>query len=122
MADHRRDGLLALIALGALFWGLRWTGRAAALARPGPALVGIGGALAIEVVFLRYPALAAAWERPVWWAGATVATVLLGGVLLWLGGVVVVAAVCWGLVAYLGLLVAVVVGGRNPLAAVLDRA
>jgi hypothetical protein len=121
MADHRRDGLLAVCALGVLFSGLLRTSEAAALVRPGPALVGIGGALAIEVVFLRSPALAAAWERPITWAGATVATILLGGAALWIGGAVAVAAVCWGLVAYLGLLVAVVVGGQNPLAAVLDR-
>lgn len=121
MPDHRRDALLAVAAAGALLAGLIQTGRAAALARPVPALVGIGGALAIEVAFLRSPALAAAWERPAVWAGATVAMVLLGGLLLWVGGAAAVAAVCWGLVAYLGLLAAVVGGGRNPLAAALDR-
>ncbi len=114
MADHRRDALLAVVALSALLGGLFATRRAAALARPGAVLVGVAGALALEGLFLRADRLATAWDRPAVWATATVATVACGAVGLWLGGAVVAATLVWGLVAYLLLLAAVVVGGRNP--------
>ena len=117
MANHRRDGLLAVVALGALLGGLTVTGRAAALVRPAPFAVGVAGAVALEVVFLRVEGLADAWEHPVAWASATLGTVAVGAALLWAGGTLAVAALCWGLVAYLALLVTVAVAGTNPLAA-----
>jgi len=120
MADHRRDALLAGVALSVLLGGLLATGRAAALVSPAAILGGVAGALALEVVFLRADRLAAAWDRPVVWATATLATVGCGAVGLWVGGAVVAAALVWGLAAYLLLLAAVVVGGRNPVAAALE--
>ena len=121
MADHRRDALLASVALSALLGGLLATGRAAALGSPAAVLGGVAGALALEVVFLRADRPAAAWDRPVVWGPATVATVGCGAVGLWVGGAVVAAALVWGLVAYLLLLAAVVVGGRNPVAVALGE-
>jgi len=121
MAAHRRDGLLAVAALAALLAGLSWTGRAAALSRPAAVAVGVVGSVALEVVFLRAPRVAAAWERPAVWAGGTLATLLVGAGLLWLGGNVAVAAVCWGLATYLALLGAVVAGWGNPVAALVGR-
>lgn len=117
MADHRRDGLLAVAALAALLAGLTWTGRAAALSHPVAVAVGVAGAVALEAVFLRAPRMAAAWERPAVWVGGTLATLLVGAGLLWVGGSVAVAAVCWGLVTYLALLGAVVAGWGNPVGA-----
>jgi hypothetical protein len=117
MADHRRDGLLAVAALAALLAGLTWRERAAALSHPAAVAVGVAGAVALEVVFLRAPRVAAVWERPAVWLGGTLATLLVGGGLLWVGGGVAVAAVCWGLVTYLALLGAVVAGWGNPVAA-----
>jgi len=119
--DHRRDGLLAVAALATLLAGLTWTGAATALARPVAVAAGVGGAVALELVFLRAPRVAAAWERPAVWATATLSTLLLGAGLLWVGGAVAVAAACWGLVTYLGLLAAVVAGWANPVAALVDR-
>lgn len=119
MADHRRDGLLAVVALSALLGGVLAAGRAAALASPGAVLAGVVGALALETLFLRADRLAAAWDRPAVWAPATVATVACGALGLWLGGAVVVAVLCWGLVAYLLLLGAVVLTGTNPVAVAL---
>jgi len=121
MADHRRDGVLAVVALGSLLLGVGVTGRAAALARPLAVGVGVVGTLTLEVAFLRIDRLAEAWERPAAWAGATLATVALGGAVLWAGGTLLIAAVCWGLVAYLALLAAVVVAGVNPVAVALAR-
>jgi hypothetical protein len=118
MADHRRDGVLAVVALGSLLLGVVVTGRAAALARPLAVGVGVVGTLTLEVAFLRIDRLAEAWERPAAWAGATLA---LGGAVLWAGGTLLIAAVCWGLVAYLALLAAVVVAGVNPVAVALAR-
>jgi hypothetical protein len=117
IADHRRDGALAVAALSTLLAALVLTDRAAALARPAAVAAGVAGAVALELLFLRAPRVAAAWERPAVWAGGTLATLLGGAAALSVGGWVAVAALCWGLVAYLALLGAVVAGWGNPLAA-----
>lgn len=119
MATYRRDGLLAGVALGAMLGGLIATGEAAALLRPGAFAVGVAGAVALEVLFLRVEGLAEGWEHPVAWASATLGTIAVGAALLWAGGVVAVAALCWGLVAYLVLLTVVVLAEYDPLAAAL---
>ncbi len=122
MADHRRDALLAVVALSAVGGGLVATRTAAALTGPLAVGGGVAGALALEALFLRVDRLADAWDRPGVWATATLATVGVGAVALRAGGAVVAAALCWGLVTYLLLLAAVVAGVGNPVAVALgDR-
>jgi hypothetical protein len=114
-ATHRRDGVLAGGALVALLVvGTLSDGDP--VLDPRAVALGVGGALAIEVAFLRYPArLLGLWARPAV-ALAGVGTVAsLGLVALWVTPWVL-GALTWGLVTYLVLLGCVVLGVGNPLA------
>jgi hypothetical protein len=108
-----RDAALAVLALSGLLGWLRRTGNAGALGSPATATIGAGGALTVERVLLARPRLTRRlWGRRTIRAGATLGTVGAGGLL----GPRSVAALCWGLVTYLGLVVWVLVTGKNPLA------
>ncbi len=112
----RRDGLLAAgtlavcLAVGTLTDSdpfLDWRA----------ALLGVGGALAVEAVFLRYPErLLALWARPAVALAGAGAVAGLGLIALsvtpW-----VLGALTWGLGTYAILLVCVVLGAGNPLTA-----
>ncbi|SEN39714.1 hypothetical protein SAMN05216388_100314 [Halorientalis persicus] len=115
-ATLRRDGVLAggalvaLIAAGTLIGGDPFLD-------PRAPVVGVGGALAIEAAFLRYPdRLLALWARPAVALVGVGAVAGLGVLALWrvpwlLG------ALTWGLMTYLVLLACVLLGVGNPLAA-----
>lgn len=117
---HRRDALLAAGALAAVLTAGLWTTGPRVFGSPVAVVVGVGGALAIEWLFLSYPdALLRQWRRP--WVAAVSALCTVGvavlalSVLPWLLG-----AVGWGLVTYLCLLACVWLGFGNP-AVVLKR-
>lgn len=115
-ATLRRDGVLAggalvaLLAVGTLVAG-------APFLDPRAVVLGVGGALAIEVAFLRYPErLLAVWARPVVALAGVGAVAGLGLVALWRAPWVL-GALTWGLGTYAALLACVVIGVGNPLAA-----
>ncbi|WP_246986335.1 hypothetical protein [Halorientalis marina] len=117
MQPRHRDGLLAVLGLVVLAALTLATAGPAALLAPVAVLAGAAGALALELVFLRYPDRALGlWERrgvP----GVALVGLLAGAVLAvraapWLAG-----AAVWGLLTYLGLLACVLAGVGNPLAA-----
>ncbi|WP_435194604.1 hypothetical protein [Natronomonas sp. EA1] len=108
MDPRHRDGLLALAALAGVFA----LGAGGSMTRPVAAAVGVFGALAIEVLFYRFDALLALWERE-WVRLGGLAVVLAGGyVLALVAGPWTLAALAWGLITYLGLLVVSL--GRRP--------
>jgi len=112
-----RDGLLALVALGALLDALRRRDSLRALRSPGGALAGTAGALGIEALMLRYPERTRTlWGRPVVRALALSGTVLGGRRLARCRGVRGATALCWGLLAYLVLLGTVLTRRQNPVA------
>lgn len=123
MDPRHRDGLLALATLAALLAVSVWAGLAVDPLDPAPAVAGTLGALALEVVFLRYPdRTRALWARSAV-RGPSVLLVV-GGALVAArtgAGPFVVAALAWGLVAYLVLLAAVLAGIRNPLSPLAGR-
>lgn len=115
MADPRRDGVLALVALVAIVvGGVRIAGTAPFL-HLRAAVTGVGAAVALEWLFLARPSLAEGWERrgvPLLAAVGVVAVALVvASRIPWLLG-----AAAWGLLAYLCLLGWVVRGRRNPVA------
>jgi len=117
MPTYRRDAVLALCVLTVLLGVLLTENALWTLARPGPALSGLMCALFVEGVFLRADTVARLWERPTVQIGST-AALLIGGLLAYLAvGPPALAVLCWGLVTYFVLLVAVLVLGRNPLIA-----
>ncbi|WP_255196211.1 hypothetical protein [Halorarius litoreus] len=122
MNSRRRDGLLATGAL-ALLLVLAWAaGATRALTRVGPAVVGVGGSLLLEAVFLRYPDRThELWERPLVQAVAFALVAGIGILAIQSGLGWALAALAWGLVAYLLLLAIVVSTGENPLATVVGR-
>lgn len=120
-SERRRDGALAVLALGLLVGTLALDGRIDSLLDPRAAVPGVLGSLALEALLLRYPRVSRAlWERrPVRAVG--VALTVGGGVaLLVVAGPWPAATLSWGLVAYLALLGVVLARGRNPLARLVD--
>jgi hypothetical protein len=116
MPNHRRDALLALVALATLSGFLLAERALGALWRLHPAVSGVLGALLIELGFLRYDTLAGLWERPAVQLGG-VLTVIAGGVWAYnTAGPAVVAVLCWGVLTYVFLLGVVFAVGHNPLA------
>ena len=118
---EHRDGLLAIAGLLALAGLSAATVGVGRLLDPFGAVVGLAGAVTIEVAFLRYPERALAlWNRrgvPV--LGLSV--VLVAGVVaVFLLPLLLIAAV-WGLVSYLVLLGAVLAGFRNPVGVLLRK-
>jgi hypothetical protein len=118
-----RDGFPALVALGALLDALRRRDSLRALRSPSTALVGTAGAVGIEALMLRYPERTRTlWERPVVRVVSLLLTVLGGRALTRRRGSRAAAALCWGLLAYLVLLGAVLAGRRNPVARLVGPA
>jgi hypothetical protein len=115
----RRDALAAVGTLVGLLGGGVATVGPDPFVRPPVVVAGVGGAIAIEAVFLRCPdRMLSVWSSPVV-AVASVASVLCLGVAAVLIAPWVLGAVCWGLATYLVLLVCVLVGVGNPVAALV---
>ncbi|PSP15607.1 hypothetical protein BRC62_06990 [Halobacteriales archaeon QH_10_67_13] len=116
MTDFRRDALLAGCTLGGLVAVLAATDGAARPFDPVAVGLGVAGALAVEVAFLRSATVARLWRRPaVQLSGAVVVTA--GGALSYvLVGPAAVVTLCWGIVTYFCLLSVVLAVGDNPLA------
>ncbi|WP_227738904.1 hypothetical protein [Halorientalis pallida] len=111
-----RDGLLASGVLAALLVAGTLTGGDPFLDPRAP-VVGVGGALAVEAAFLRYPErLLALWARPAVALAGVGAVAGLGVVALW-AAPWLLGALTWGLVTYVGLLTCLLLGVGNPLAA-----
>lgn len=111
-----RDGLLAggalvaLLVVGTLIGGDPFFD-------PRAVALGVCGALAIEAAFLRYPGrLLALWARPAVALAGVGAVAGLGVLALW-AAPWLLGALTWGLVTYLVLLVCILLGVGNPLAA-----
>lgn len=116
MDPRRRDGLLALATCTLLVAISILAGRTAVLAAPLPALAGVVGSLALEVLLLRYPdRTRALWEQPRVQTAGVIATLAVG-LLAWLVAPWLLGTLVWGLLAYLALLGVVVAVGENPLA------
>jgi hypothetical protein len=114
---RHRDGLLAVLGLSALAGVTLATAGPTALLAPGAVLAGVAGAVALELVFLRYPDRAlGVWERrgvpAVALAGLLAGAALAVRAVPWLAG-----AAVWGLLTYLALLLCVLAGLGNPLSA-----
>jgi len=119
-AARLRDGLLALLAMGGLLPLLRRRGGLDALRSPGAVVAGVGGAVGLEAVLLRHAELSRAlWTRRSVRATSLLGTVLAGWALMRRSDPRAVAALCWGLVAYLAMLVAVLAGRSNPVASLV---
>jgi hypothetical protein len=110
--NYRRDATLAAAVLSVLVGLLAWRGRLDALLGPIPAVVGVAGALAIEAAFLTVPTVARAWDRPAIQVAGTLAVLAGALVAFSVAGAAAVAAVCWGLLAYFGLLAVALARGR----------
>ena len=116
MDARHRDGVLAVCALLAVLTVTTVTGRTSAALHPGAVVGGVGGAVGLELAFLRYPdRLLTLWDRP-GVAVTAAAAVLVAGVLAaftlrWLPWVLV-----WGLLTYLAVLGCLLAGVGNPLA------
>lgn len=116
MHPQVRDGALAVAGLGALVTLAVTTAGYAVLLDLRAVAVGVTGAVALELLFLRYPSvLLEFWKRP------GVPGLALGAV-LGVGLVVItivpwlVGAGVWGLVVYLVVLGCVLAGVGNPVA------
>jgi hypothetical protein len=102
--DYLRDAALAaccaVVLLGVLSVGdWAWT-----LADPVAAVVGVAGALAVEVLFVANTPAAALWEH-LYFRTASVFALLFGAVAAaYLVGPVLVGAAVWGLATYFVLL------------------
>ncbi|MFB6118514.1 hypothetical protein [Halosegnis sp.] len=118
----RRDAALALVTLTLLIAISIQAGLAARLFAPLPALVGVGGALTLELVLLANPERTqAVWERQSVRIGSIALVVGLGLLAVRTGtGAVILGALAWGLVGYLGLVAVVVASGENPLARIVE--
>lgn len=121
MDPRHRDGLLAaggLVVLLAVAFAVDALG---AVLDPLAVVVGVGGAVLLEVAFLRYPGhLLALWER----RGvprAGLLAVLAVGIVGVRAAPGVVGVLVWGLTTYLALLGCVLAGLGNPLARVAAR-
>lgn len=113
---RHRDPILAVIGLCLLVAATGRAGRQSLLLSPAGGAVGVGGAVALELLFLRYPGqLLSRWERPGIAVAAATLTVAVGLAALWV--VPVLAGVlAWGLLTYLCLAFCVAAGLGNPLA------
>jgi len=113
-----RDGLLATIGLGCLLGLTAVAGDPNWLVRPVGVIAGIVTAVALEVLFVRYPHMIALWERrgiPLLSLCALVAAgVIATRIAPWL-----IAVPVWGLVTYLVLLGCVLLGVENPVSILL---
>jgi len=110
-----RDGLLAVVAIGALLDGLRRRGRLCTLRSPSAAVAGVIGVASIEAVLLRHPERTEGlWDRPSVRAASLLGTVAVGRSLARGTRPRMAAALCWGLLAYLLLLGIVLAGRPNP--------
>ena len=113
-----RDGLLATatgvaLLLGSLALGV---GRDA-LTDPIIAGVGCAGMAGIEVLLLRNPDLTRRlWARRAVRVASALGVLVGGGFAVWVGAAWVGSLLVWGLAAYVALVGAVLVSGRNPLA------
>ncbi|SDF29158.1 hypothetical protein [Halorientalis regularis] len=115
-APLSRDGLLAGGALTALLVVGTLTGDGGLVLDPRAVVVGVGGALAVEAAFLRYPErLLGLWARPAVALAGVGAVAGLGVLALWAARWLL-GALIWGLGTYLGLLACVLLGVGNPLA------
>lgn len=121
MHPRVRDGALAVAGLGALVTVAVTTDGSAVLLDLRAVAAGVTGAVALELLFLRYPSvLLEFWERPA-------VPVLALGAALGVGLVAVttvpwlVGAGVWGLVVYLVLLGCVLAGVGNPVAVLARR-
>jgi hypothetical protein len=116
-----RDALLALLALGGLLGWLLGRGEARALRSPLSIVLGVSGSLLLEWAMLsRADLTRRLWDRREVRVGS-LAGVVFGGISLGRAGARLVAALCWGLLAYLCLVVTVLVSGTNPLARLVNR-
>lgn len=112
-----RDGLLAAaVCVATVLWSLRSGIGGDALLHPYPAVGGILGMVALELVLLRFSDVTRlVWERPAVQTLAVTSTLGVGVVAVSMGFTWVVAVLVWGLVAYIALVGVVVALGRNPL-------
>jgi hypothetical protein len=86
------------------------------LVSPRPAVAGVIGALAIEVVCLRNPdRTQAVWGRRSIRVGSVSAVLAVGGIGIVDGAVWVLTMLLWGLFTYFVLAIATVMTGNNPL-------
>jgi hypothetical protein len=106
---HLRDGLLAVVVGSGCLAALVAIDALGSLGRPVPALVGVGGALAIETLFLTGTPAADLWERPAIQAAGVVATLGGGLAAAWLLGPWLLAAICWGIATFFAVLAAMLV-------------
>lgn len=114
MQPQYRDGLLALAGLCGLTGLATATVGIGRLVDPLGIVAGIVAAVAVEVVFLRYPSSAmSVWERR-WVPIAGLLLVLVGGVAAVRFVPRLLTVAVWGLLSYLVLLGCVLVGIENP--------
>ena len=122
MNPRLRDGLLAVGALAVLLVAVGLAGARDVLTDPTAGFVGVVGSLLLEAVFLRYPERTRdLWDRPLVQAVAFALVAGVGIAAMQSGLGWVLAALVWGLLTYLLLLVVVVVRGKNPLAGIARR-
>jgi hypothetical protein len=119
-----RDGALAILAGGGLI-GVTTifkaefninTGLTATFFTLWPAIIGLCGMIAIELICLYNPELTKAiWNRRSVQFGSLMTVVIAGGLTLLSGIQWIIATLLWGLLGYLLLLIVVIVLGTNPL-------
>jgi len=119
-----RDGILAVIAGGALIGaavilktesGVN-TGLTATIFTIWPAMIGIFGMIAIELICLYNPnRTQAIWSRRPIQFSSVILVIITGGFTLVSDIQWIFTALVWGLTAYLILLIIVIVLGTNPL-------
>lgn len=110
MTRRHRDGVLALVATLGLVAGAAWSGSLAALATPGPLLVGAGGALALELLMAWFPERSAALWANAWVQALSTAGVVVAGLVAALVAPLLLAVLLGGLLAYFVLLALVLTG------------
>lgn len=109
--SRRHDAVLAVVALAGVLSVAAALDATRALSRPVPAVVGVAGALAIELAMAAYPDVSRRlWRRRDVRAGSVVGVVVAGlagasGASDW-----VLGALAWGLLTYFALLGLVVSG------------
>ncbi len=110
MTDYRRDAALAAcctFVLGGVLAVGNWSWT---LVEPVSVVVGVGGALAVEALFVADTPAAKLWEQP-YVRSACVFALLFGAVgVASLAGPVLVGAAVWGLATYFVLLALALAG------------
>ena len=124
MDSKYRDGILAVIASGALIGaalilktesGVN-TELTATILTIWPAMIGIFGMIAIELICLYNPnRTQAIWSRRPIQVSSIILVIITGGFALVSDIQWIFTALVWGLTAYLILLIIVIVLGTNPL-------